>query len=65
MFDVYENTVFEKKNEAINLQLLVQSYRKFLCVIWNLVKKTCQKHNPKFVTLRWFFKLIKIKKKYK
>ena len=45
--------------EAVNVQLLVQSSGKFLCVIWNLGSKTY----PKFVTLRSFFKIFKHVKK--
>ena len=51
-FYAYENTVLRKKNEAITVQLLVQSPGEFLCVIWNLVTKTFLK----FVTLHSFFK---------
>ena len=43
------------------MQLLVQSPGKFLCVVWNLVRKTF----PKFITLRLFFKIFKkVKRKF-
>ena len=49
---VFQNTVFEKKIDAITVQILIQSIGKFLCVIWDLGTRTYQK----FVTLRSFFK---------
>ena len=45
----------KKKFEATTIQLLDQSPGKFLCSMWNLVKKTY----PKIVTLRLFFKIFK------
>ena len=56
---VSENTIFEKKIEAISVQLSVQSSEKSLCVIWNLCTKTYQK----FVNLLSFFKIFKNVKK--
>ena len=54
-FLAFLKILFLKKNEALNVQLLVQSPEKNLFVIWNLLTKTY----PNFVTKRSYFKILK------
>ena len=59
-FYFFQNTIFVKKIEAIIMQRLVQLPGKFLCAIWNLVKKTSKIRKVRFT----FENLQKISNKF-
>ena len=61
-FFCFSKSCFWKNKLAITVQLLVQSPRKFLCVIWNLGTKTSKIHNVTFVVQNYQKNFRNVKK---